>query len=103
MTVEILYFRGCPNWENARRLVERVASELGVAPELRLVEVPDPETAVRLCFLGSPTIRVEGRDVEPGAEDRDDFVLACRVYRLDSGGGGLPAEQWVRDALAGAS
>jgi hypothetical protein len=99
MAVEILYFRGCPHWESARRLVERVAGDVGVEPELRLIEVPDAETAVALRFLGSPTIRVEGRDVEPGADDRDAFVLACRIYRLDSSASGLPAEAWIRDAL----
>lgn len=97
---EILHFRGCPNWETARRVVERVGSELGLEPELRLVEVSDAETAVKLRFLGSPTVRVDGRDVEPGVEEREDFVLACRVYWLDSGARGVPAEQWIRDALA---
>ena len=50
-------------------------------PELRLVNVPDPDAAKRLRFLGSPTVRIDGRDVEPGAGHRDDFVLACRVFR----------------------
>ena len=99
MIAEILYFDGCPNYHAARELVERVSGELGLDTEIRMVEVADPEAAQRLRFLGSPTISVEGRDVEPGAENRDEFVLACRVYRLDSGVGGLPAEQWIREAL----
>src|SRR5712691_1946396 len=61
--VEILYFDGCPNHEPALALVQRVSDELGVKPEIRLVNVPDPETAQRVRFLGSPTIRVDGRDV----------------------------------------
>lgn len=99
MTVEILYFVGCPNYQAACALVERISSELGIDPELRMVEVPDAETAERLKFLGSPTIRVDGNDVEPGADARAPFVLACRVYRLDSGYSGLPDEHWVRRAL----
>ena len=65
--VEILYFDGCPNHEAARAMVDRVTSELGLEPELRLVNVTDEETAQRLRFLGSPTIRVRGRDIDPGA------------------------------------
>jgi hypothetical protein len=61
--------------------VERISTELGIRPEVRLVDVSDEETARRLCFLGSPTIRVAGRDVEPGAQEREIYVLACRIYR----------------------
>jgi len=97
--VEILYFDGCPNHERALALVERVAGELDLQPEIRLVDVPDPEAAARLRFLGSPTVRIGGRDIEPGAETRTDFVLSCRVFRTERGFSGEPDEQWVRDAL----
>ena len=97
--VEILYFDGCPNHEGARALVERVSSELDVEPELRLVNVPDEDAARRLRFLGSPTIRVAGHDVDPEAAERNDYVLSCRVYRTESGFAGQPDERWVRDAL----
>jgi hypothetical protein len=102
-TVEILYFDGCPNHEGALALVERVAGELGLEPEIRLVNVPDLETADRVRFLGSPTVRVGGRDVEPGADERADYVFSCRVYRAEHGFAGQPQESWVRDALAHAN
>jgi hypothetical protein len=101
--VEILYFQGCPNHEPTLELVERVAKELRVDPLIELVEVPDNEMATRLRFLGSPTVRIDGRDVEPGAEERTDFVLSCRVYRGDQGAAGHPDKAWIRAALAGAA
>jgi hypothetical protein len=101
--VVILYFEGCPNHEPARALVERVASELRVEPAIQLVEVADAASAAELRFLGSPTVRVEGCDVEPGADERDEFVMACRVYRTERGLAGQPEEAWIRDALAGAA
>ena len=97
--VEILYFDGCPNHEPARALVDRLARELRVEPAIELVQVADPEAAAMLRFLGSPTVRVDGVDVEPGAEERRDFALACRIYRSDEGASEQPAESWVRDAL----
>jgi hypothetical protein len=100
MRVEILYFDGCPNYEAVRTLVERVSGELGVSPEIRMIEVPDVEAAHRERFLGSPTVRVDGRDIEPGADDREGFTLACRVYKLDSGYSGRPDERWLRNALS---
>jgi hypothetical protein len=97
--VEVLYFDGCPNHEAARVLVERVVADLGISADVRLVDVPDAESATRERFLGSPTIRVNGDDVEPGVEQRQEFVLSCRVYRTDEGFAGQPPEALLRQAL----
>jgi len=97
--VEILYFEGCPNQEPARALVERLARELRIEPDIEFVEVADPEAVVKLRFLGSPSVRVDGVDVEPGADKRRDFAFSCRLYRSDWGASEQPAESWVRDAL----
>ena len=100
--VEILYFDGCPNHDAARELVERVSAELGFHPDVRLVRVEKADDARRLRFLGSPTIRVNGYDVEPGAEERHDFARSCRLYRTRSGFKGQPDKSWLRDALRAA-
>ncbi|MFN2469972.1 MAG: hypothetical protein ABR583_03090 [Gaiellaceae bacterium] len=101
--VEILYFDGCPNHEPARALVERLAEQLGVEPAIELVEVAGPEAAGALGFLGSPTVRVDGLDVEPGAQERRDFALSCRIYRGERGVSEQPDERWVLDALTEAA
>ena len=101
--VEILYFDGCPNHEPARALVERLATQLRIEPEVGLIEVADPKAAVVLRFLGSPTVRVNGVDVEPGAEERRDFALSCRIYRSERGVTEQPEESWVREALTEAA
>ena len=80
--------------------VGRVAEELRLEPAIEMVEVSDAATAERLRFLGSRTVRVAGRDVEPGAEERSEFVLACRVYRSANGFAGQPDASWIRAALA---
>jgi len=97
-TVELLSFEGCPNVEVARELVERVAAGEGITLDLRLVEVT-PNDAERLRFLGSPSVRVNGHDVEPGADERTTFVFACRLYQTPLGLSGQPATEWVRAAL----
>ena len=97
--VEILYFDGCPNHVPALALVERLSGELGIATEIRLVNVPDNQAAQEHRFLGSPTIRVGGRDVDPQTEERTDYALACRIFNTDTGIAGQPDERWVRKAL----
>ena len=100
---EILYFDGCPNREPAAALIERLARQLRIEPEVRLVEVGSPEAAAELRFLGSPTVRVDGRDVEPGADERRDFALSCRIYRSEGGISEQPDERWIRAALTEAA
>jgi hypothetical protein len=97
--VEILYFEGCPNHHPAIELVKQVSEELGLEANLQLVNVPDQAAAQRLRFLGSPTIRVGGVDVDPRTEERDDYALSCRIFRSDTGIVSQPDEGWVREAL----
>ncbi len=101
--VEILTFAACPNAAAARDLVTRVLSATQLDAEVREVEVEDADDALRLRFLGSPTIRADGNDIEPGAGERTQYVYACRVYRTASGTTGVPDEAWLRDALASAT
>ncbi len=98
--IEILTFDGCPNREPAIELVSRVTRERGVEADVQVIDVPDADAARRTRFLGSPTIRVDGHDIEPGADARTDYVLSCRVFRTAGGLSGQPDEQWLLDALA---
>jgi len=102
LLVEVLTFEGCPHAEPALELIKRVLAGSGVAATVRRVDVPDAEAAAAERFLGSPTIRVNGRDIEPGVAQRDQYVRSCRIYRTDSGLTGEPDEQWLRKALSAA-
>jgi hypothetical protein len=97
--VEVLTFEGCPHAEPALELVRRVVDDAGVGATVRRIDVSDPDAAAAQRFLGSPTIRVNGRDVEPGAGEDGEYGLGCRVYRTESGLSGQPDERWLRDAL----
>jgi hypothetical protein len=48
-------------------------------------------------------VRVDGVDVEPGADERRDFALSCRIYTGECGVAEQPEETWVREALVEAS
>ena len=97
--VEVLTFDGCPHAEPALELIARVVAEIRIVASVRRVDVPDAVSAEVHRFLGSPTIRVNGRDIEPGADDRDQYVLSCRIYRTERGMQGEPDERWLWDAL----
>jgi hypothetical protein len=97
--IEILYFEGCPNCATTVALIEQVAADLGLHPQLRMVKVADAESAQQQRFLGSPTVRINGEDIEPGADSRTDFGLTCRVFQSSNGVSPTPDRQWIVDAL----
>src|SRR5262245_52690322 len=97
--VEILYFDGCPHASTAADLVRAIIREAGTPADVREVPVATEEDAQRMRFLGSPTVRVNGRDVDPEAEGRADYGMQCRVYATGDGFDGLPPAEWIRDAL----
>jgi hypothetical protein len=97
--IEVLYFDGCPNHEALLPRLRELLDEAHVASPVELVDVPDDAAAQSQRFLGSPTLRVDGRDVEPGAELRTDFGLKCRLYRTKDGFAGMPLDDWMLDAL----
>jgi hypothetical protein len=101
--VAVLYFPSCANYARTRRLVESTAADLGIDVRIELIEVKDEEDAVAQRFLGSPTVRVDGHDVEPAADERRDFAFSCRLYRSDGGVLEAPDPQWIRGALTAAA
>lgn len=97
MKLEVLYFDGCPSHSQLLPAMRELAAEHGAELEQRHIETLDH--AERERFLGSPSVRVNGRDVEPGAESRTDFGLKCRLYRSPAGQSGLPPRAWIEHAL----
>ena len=97
--VEVLAFPGCPNRAGAIALVEGVCAELGSNAEIQILDITDQQTADQARSLGSPTIRVDGRDVEPGAQECVEYLHTCRLYQGKHSLRGLPEEIWLRQAL----
>lgn len=100
-TVELFWWQGCPSWERALAELRGVMSEQGLDPETVVVREIDTEMdAERQAFVGSPTIRVDGEDVQAPPED-EPVGLTCRVYRRRDGRvSPLPDPEDVREALS---
>jgi hypothetical protein len=98
--VELLWFEGCANHPAARRMLEEVIAEVAPGTQITDVDATDPTVAERVRFPGSPTIRVDGRDVDSTYTDPGDYTPRCRLYRTGAGLRGLPERGWIVDALA---
>jgi hypothetical protein len=100
VTIEVLYFDGCPNHEQLLARIPQLLEREGITADIVLHNITDTDSAANERFLGSPTMRVNGHDVEPGATRRDDYGLKCRLYHTATGLSGLPPDQWILDAIA---
>ena len=94
MRIEILYFDGCPHFPAARDLLRAIVREERVQAEVSEIEVKDASAVRRFRFIGSPTIRINGLDIEADARNVVGVGLACRYYR-----NGLPSAAKIRAAL----
>lgn len=98
--IEFLYWPECPSHPEARALLQRVLAETGVPAQIETRVIETDEEAERERFVGSPTIRVNGRDVDPNTTDGA-HRLTCRLYfREDGRPSAIPTETMIRKALA---
>ena len=100
MRIDFLFWRECPSHPEARELLGEVLEKRGIEADVVEREVLTDEEAEELAFPGSPTIRVDGRDVDPdGARARPS--LTCRIYHLPDGRvSPVPSREQLEEALA---
>jgi hypothetical protein len=96
MKIEVLYVPNCPNHAVTLERLREVLSAESFQKHVNEVLVRDAEMAQSLKFPGSPTIRINGHDIEPQNEQATAFGLMCRLY---SDGSGAPSQQRLRAAI----
>lgn len=99
MKIELLFVQGCSRWKSALACCRQVLRGERVREFVQIIEVTDQEDAVRRRFVGSPTIRINGYDIEPEAASRSDFGLGCRTYPDGETLYGVPSKEMIRRAL----
>ncbi len=99
MKIELLYFEGCPSWKEAEKNLKAVLEELKIKDPIRYIKVENDEDLIRHRFIGSPTIRGNGLDIEPKARDTRKYFLGCRVYNVEGSLIGWPSSEMIRKGL----
>ena len=99
MNVELLWWEGCPSTERALEDLRAAMRDTGLAPAaVQVREVRSEEEAEREGFPGSPTIRIDGEDLQPPEDEP--AGLTCRLYRLRDGRPSpTPDPEDLREAL----
>jgi hypothetical protein len=96
LRVEIFYIEGCPNFQPTVRVVEEALNQRGLSVPVVMTRVGDGDEAARIGFLGSPSVRINGLDIDPSARNSTRFGLTCRRYE---DGGGVPSPELILRAI----
>ena len=102
--IEFLYFEGCAGHKPAFELLSQVTAQETPDAEVDRIVVSGPEEVERYRFVGSPTIRVDGVDLEGPETERDlGYGWRCRTYAESQPGElpSVPAEDLIRRRLQG--
>jgi hypothetical protein len=100
--IEFLFWQDCPSHPEALDRLQEVMADLEIEAPIQEIEVLTDEDAERLRFPGSPTIRVNGLDVDADGAAHMGTALTCRVYRLEDGRfSPVPSRTMIRRALTG--
>ena len=107
-TIEVLYFDGCPHHEAFLPHLHDLLHTHGITPEVTLIRIDNDDAAQTHHFLGSPTVRINGHDIDPNAADHphneaqdmstSPYGMQCRLYRTPAGTTGIPSDQWILEA-----
>lgn len=98
MRVELIFFKGCPNVEDARAQLARAFAKLDAPPQWQEWDRDDPASPDHARAYGSPTILVDGSDVAGAlpTEGAD----CCRLYATLAGRlTGVPSVERILKAL----
>ena len=102
MRVELLHIPDCPNYEVAARLLKEILHQHGLPQNIAEVSVTDFAQAEELAFSGSPTIRIDGKDVDPIFPEQGYRGLSCRTYTVDGKRQGVPSHAMISQAIRAA-
>ena len=98
MEIQFLYCEDCPSHLEAIQRLRKILAEEGIRAAIDIVKVEKQEDAEKFRFLGSPTIRINGLDIDPSVDPH--YAVTCRAYVLEDGRiSPLPSEAMIRKAL----
>jgi len=99
MKIELLIFEGCPNHKFAEEILRESVKALGIIADIEIIYVADNDDAVVKRFLGSPSIRINGKDIEIEENAETQYSMRCRRYKKGDIFEGFPGRDLIKRKL----
>ena len=100
MKIELFYFDNCPSYQKALENTREALRLEGLPENVELIAVEHDADAQAKRFIGSPTIRIDGVDVEGPEAEGQGYGVGCRIYVNNGSSVGWPSVEQIRRALA---
>ena len=97
--IELFYFEGCPSLEPALHILNQILAEEEVEAPVVRINVDSEELVKKHRFLGSPSIQINGQDIEIDSRSATDFGQKCRIYDNDGVPSGIPPKSMIKRAV----
>ena len=94
--IEFLFFEGCPSYKEALKNLQEVLDEERIKVDIEMINVENIEMAEQHGFQGSPSIRIDGNDLENRNEG---YNYSCRIYTINGEKTGIPAKEFIREKI----
>ena len=99
MKIQFLYSKSTGRGKDAEEALAHAIDATGLAVEVEYIEVTDSEDAKVKKFLGSPSIRVAGIDVEYGDREPDEYQAGTRYYNTPQGWKPYPHARLIANTI----
>lgn len=97
MQIQFLYFSGCPSYKQGLENLKQALKELQLPEDFEMINIKTDEMAKEYHFIGSPTIVINGQDIDPKARDaKVTGYKGCRIYQTEQGLKGAPTIEMIK-------
>ncbi|HDZ86963.1 MAG TPA: DUF2703 domain-containing protein [Actinobacteria bacterium] len=99
MQIQFLYFDGCPAWQGGLENLKQALKQSNLSEDFETVKIETDDEAKKHHFIGSPTIRVDGEDIDPAAQGQTISRKGCRIYKTPEGIKGEPTVRMITEVI----
>ncbi len=99
MKIEFLFSKSTGRGKEAEEALKQAIEATEIGAEVTYTEVADSEDAKHKRFLGSPSVRVNGIDVEYGDREPDEYQAGTRYYNTPQGWKPFPHARLIANTI----
>ena len=97
--IDLLFMKGCPGYQQTKKFVEEIIKDKDIIAKINLIQIDNDRDARRLQFIGSPTVRVGGLDIETNRIQTKDYGLRNRLYYVEGQPSAYPSKSMIEGAI----
>ena len=98
-SIQLVYYEKCPNFKHVLKNLKDALTEEKTNAQIQIIKLSNLQEAKNLQIIGSPTIRINNKDIDPPIKKSTDSSLKCRSYSYHGKITGWPPKELIIEAL----